>query len=230
MVDGETVVRRSRPVAGDGEGEGFEARKLDPRLPRGGVGMAMAARCLMALGFIGLISGGCTPKPETVLVVQSISAVDTDGEPVGELFSDVCQGSPDQCVVRPDLALVSMSVQAENPYTDLSRFGDIVIERYRVTYVRADGRNTPGSDVPYPFDGAVNFIVPVEGSATSQQIMVVRPQGKLEAPLRNLAGGGSAIVISAIAQIDFYGRQVVGDRSVSARGFLNITFADFANQ
>jgi hypothetical protein len=67
-----------------------------------------------------------------------------------------------------------MSVQAEDPYTDISTFGDIVVERYRVTYVRADGRNTPGSDVPYPFDGAVNFIVPVEGSPTSQQIMVVR--------------------------------------------------------
>jgi hypothetical protein len=184
----------------------------------------------VAVALAAIVSAGCTPKPETVLVVKSISAVDTDGEPVGDLFSDVCQGSPRQCVVRPDLALVSLSAQAENPYTDLSRFGDIVIERYRVTYVRADGRSTPGSDVPYPFDGAVNFIVPVEGPQTGQQVTVVRPQAKLEAPLRNLAGGGGAIVISVIAQIDFYGRQVVGDRSVSARGFLNITFADFANQ
>lgn len=191
---------------------------------------ALIRHRVAAVALAAIVSAGCTPEPETVLVVQSISAVDTDGEPVGDLFSDVCQGSPYQCVVRPDLALVSMSAQPENPYTDLSRFGDIVIERYRVTYVRADGRNTPGSDVPYPFDGTVNFLVPAEGPQTGQQIMVVRPQAKLEAPLRNLAGGGGAIVISVIAQIDLYGRQVVGDRSVSARGFLNITFADFANE
>ena len=59
--------------------------------------------------------------------------------------------------------------------------------------------------------------------------MVVRPQAKVEAPLRNLAGGGGLIVVSVIAQIDFYGRQVVTDQSVTARGFLNITFADYAN-
>jgi hypothetical protein len=39
-----------------------------------------------------IVSAVCTPKFETVLVVKSISAVDTDGEPVGELFSDVCEG------------------------------------------------------------------------------------------------------------------------------------------
>ena len=189
----------------------------------------LRVRGLVALALVAFISVGCTPKPETVLVVTSVSAVDVDGEPVGDLFSDVCQGSPYQCVVRPDLALVTMSAQAEDPYTDISRYGDIVIERYKVTYVRADGRNTPGTDVPYPFDGAVNFIVPALGPPTGQTFMVVRPQAKIEAPLRNLAGGGGLIVVSVIAQIDFYGRQVVTDESVSARGYLNITFADYAN-
>lgn len=187
------------------------------------------AGALAALAFAALVSAGCTPKPETVLVVNSVSAVDVDGEPIGDLSSDVCQGSPYQCVVRADLALVTMSAQAKDPYTDISRYGDIVIERYRVTYVRADGRNTPGTDVPYPFDGTVNFLVPAGGPPTGQTFMVVRPQAKIEAPLRNLAGGGGLIVVSVIAQIDFYGRQVVTDESVSARGFLNITFADYAN-
>jgi hypothetical protein len=181
-----------------------------------------------ALAFATLIASGCTPKPETVLVVNSVSAVDAAGEPVGELYSDVCEGSPSQCVVRPDLALVTMVAQAEDPYTDISHYGEIVVERYRVTYVRSDGRNTPGTDVPYPFDGTVNFMVPVAGPATGQTFMIVRPQAKLESTLRNLAGGGGAMVVSVIAQIDFYGRQVVTGKSVSARGFLNVTFADFA--
>ncbi len=190
--------------------------------------MTRVARCLVAaLALTGMALPGCTPKPETVLVVTSIAAVDADGEPVGDLFSDVCLGSPYRCIVTSDNALVTLSVQAEDPYTDLSRFGDIVVERYRVTYVRSDGRNTPGTDVPYPFDGAVNYQVPA-AVPMSHQFVVVRPQAKLEAPLRNLAGAGGAIVVSVIAQIDFYGRAVVTGDEVTARGFLNITFADFA--
>lgn len=192
--------------------------------------MTRAGRKLKAaLGVIALVLPCCTPKPETVLAVTSISAVDTDGEPVGDLFSDVCKGSAYQCAASNDNALATFHAQAENPYTDISHFGDIVVERYRVTYVRADGRNTPGTDVPYPFDGAVNFTVPVDGPPTSHPFMVVRHQAKLEAPLRTLAGGGGAVVVSTIAQIDFYGRQVVGGKSVTARGYLNVTFGDFAN-
>ena len=35
----------------------------------------------------------------------------------------------------------------------------ITVNRYRVTFRRSDGRNTPGVDVPYAFDGAVTFTV-----------------------------------------------------------------------
>ncbi len=176
-----------------------------------------------------VVLAGCTPKPETIVVIESINAIDPEGKPVGDLFSDVCKGPPPACVATNDNALVTMTARAEDPFTDISRFGDIIIERYRVTYVRADGRNTPGVEVPYAFDGAMTLRVPVDAPA-SQQFMVVRPQAKLEPPLSNLAGGGGAIVLSVIAQIDFYGRQLVTDRAVAARGFLNITFADFANE
>ena len=36
--------------------------------------------------------------------------------------------------------------------------------RYHVDYVRADGRNTPGVDVPYPFDGAITATVTADGA------------------------------------------------------------------
>jgi hypothetical protein len=175
-----------------------------------------------------IVLAGCVPRPETELQVESINALGPTGEPVGDLFSDVCQGVPPQCIVTNDNALATLITRAENPFTDISRFGDIIVQRYRVTYLRADGRNTAGLEVPYSFDGVVNFRVPVN-VAVSQQLMVVRPQAKLEPPLRNLAFGGGSIAFSVVAQIDFYGRDVVNDRGVTARGFLNITFADFAN-
>ena len=190
--------------------------------------MTRCARYGRVLALTALVAlAGCTPQPETIIVIDSINALDAEGHPIGDLFSDVCRGAPPSCVVTNDNVLVTATARAEDPYTDISRFGDIVIERYRVTYVRADGRNTPGVDVTYPFDGATNFRVPVGGFA-SQQFMAVRPQAKLEPPLSNLAGGRGAIVISVLAQIEFFGRQLVTDRAVAARGSINITFADFA--
>ena len=57
---------------------------------------------------------------------------------------------------------------------------------------------------------------------------VVRVQAKQEPPLRNLRGGGGAVAISAIADVEFYGRDMVG-HEVSAAGALSVVFADWAD-
>jgi hypothetical protein len=59
--------------------------------------------------------------------------------------------------------------------------------------------------------------------------VIVRVQAKLEPPLKNLAGAGGADVISALAQVDFYGTDNAG-RSVMATGYLNVHFADWADE
>src|SRR5688500_11746763 len=84
----------------------------------------------------------------------------------------------------------------------------ITVNRYRVDYARTDGRNTPGVDVPYGFDGA--FTVTVGSTNAEANFSLVRIQAKLEAPLRALAGGGGANVISTIATITFYGQDQTG--------------------
>ena len=52
-------------------------------------------------------------------------------------------------------------------------------------YRRSDGRNTPGVDVPYAFDGAVTFTVP-PGDDVAIPFELVRIQAKFEAPLAQL--------------------------------------------
>jgi hypothetical protein len=42
----------------------------------------------------------------------------------------------------------------------------------------------------------------------------------------NLAGNGGAIVISTLAKVDFYGKDVAG-RAISVTGYLNVNFGDF---
>jgi hypothetical protein len=101
----------------------------------------------------------------------------------------------------------------------------ITVDRYRVVYVRGDGRNTPGVDVPYPFDGAATFSVLDIGSAT---FTLVRAQAKLEPPLLALRGGGGAVAISTIAEVTFYGHDQTG-AAVQTVARIGVNFADWGD-
>ena len=105
---------------------------------------------------------------------------------------------------------------------------EITITSYRVTFTRADGRNTPGVDVPYPFDGAATGTVKVGGVQTTLQFVIVRAQAKLEAPLAALRGMGGAVIISTIAEVTFYGHDQVGNQ-VNVTGTISVNFADWAD-
>ena len=83
-----------------------------------------------------------------------------------------------------------------------SALNHITLERYRVDYVRADGRNTPGVDVPYGFDGAIR--VTIQDSPTTFGFQLVRNQAKDEAPLVFLRSNGA--IVTTLAKITFFGR------------------------
>jgi hypothetical protein len=102
----------------------------------------------------------------------------------------------------------------------------ITVYRYRVVFQRADGRNVPGVDVPYPFDGGVTFTV---GTApVSGVFSIVRAQSKLEAPLKALGGLGGDVLISTLAEVTFYGRDQVGNETTIS-GMISVNFADWAD-
>ena len=97
------------------------------------------------------------------------------------------------------------------------------IDRYRVRYVRSDGRNVPGIDVPHPWDGALTLLVSFDGE--TGDFVLVRASAKLEPPLVRLRGGGGDVVISTLAYVTFYGRDHAGAR-IEATGAITIEFAD----
>jgi hypothetical protein len=101
----------------------------------------------------------------------------------------------------------------------------ITINRYRVSYRRTDGRNTPGVDVPWPFEGAATATVT---ERTEMSFMLVRLQAKKESPLIQLARSGGAIAISTIADVTFFGHDQTG-RDVSVTGSISVNFADWAD-
>ena len=100
----------------------------------------------------------------------------------------------------------------------------ITIDRYRVRYVRADGRNTPGVDVPYGFDGS--FTATVGVGSTEAAFQIVRHIAKQEAPLGALRNG--AVIISTIGEVTFFGRDQTG-HEVTVTGRLSIDFGHFSD-
>ena len=102
----------------------------------------------------------------------------------------------------------------------------ITVTRYHVRYIRSDGRNVQGVDVPWEFDGGMTATV-TEGGANGV-LTLVRMQAKLDSPLKALANMWGSVAITAIAEVTFYGKDQAG-RAVSVSGAITVNFADFAD-
>ena len=102
----------------------------------------------------------------------------------------------------------------------------ITITRFRVEYIRADGHNIQGVDVPYSFDGGTTATI--VGGSSDVPFELVRANAKEEAPLKALAGGGGRVFISTIAKVTFYGRDP-GGNDIEASGNVSVNFADWAD-
>jgi hypothetical protein len=180
-------------------------------------------------------------KAPTFLVIDVLSAASgaRPGEFGGTLQSDVLTmvkktvGGVEQLVptVFEDLGHVELRIllkDAGNPGVEAipSALNAITVNRYNVTYRRADGRNIQGVDVPYAFDGAVTGTV--SSSPATLNFTIVRFQAKEEAPLKALVASGGRIGINVIAEVTFYGHDQAGNQ-VSQTGSISINFADWGD-
>lgn len=141
-----------------------------------------------------------------------------------------------------DVGRVTITLALKNPGAPGSpvaptAMNDVTFTRYRVVYVRADGRNQPGVDVPYAFDSAATFTARV-GAPVTAGFELVRLISKEEAPLRALCASfpfcgatpttQNTALITTIADVTFYGQDRAGN-DVSAGGSIGITFGDFGD-
>jgi len=125
--------------------------------------------------------------------------------------------------VFTDAGQASFTLQMKDTLDTPTAVNAITLTQYHVKFIRADGRNVPGVDVPYEFDGGL--AVTVSGSATVP-FTIVRVQSKIEAPLAALANNFQ--VISTIAEVTFYGHDQTG-RDVSVSGRLNVDFSNWGD-
>jgi hypothetical protein len=120
--------------------------------------------------------------------------------------------------------LVMKDAGSANP-TAATPLSDVTLTSYRVEYTRADGRNTPGVDVPHPFDGKITATVTTNTTAVG--FSLVRIQAKGETPLV-LLQNPLAGIITEFAKVTFYGTDQAGN-DVSVSGSIQIDFGNFGD-
>lgn len=175
-------------------------------------------------------------RSPVILVVSSLQAARGNATTLGStLSSDVvtlvrtpapCSATAPCSTIFGDNGSVSLIGAMKDATVSPTTNNSVTITGYHVEYRRTDGRNTPGVDVPFGFDGGVTGLVIPGGTATSIGFVIVRNAAKEESPLLQLRTSPDSL--STIADVTFYGRDVVGNE-LSATGSILITFADFGD-
>jgi hypothetical protein len=164
--------------------------------------------------------GGKSASAATTLVSDVITNITTPDPCTTAVPCPTVFGDSGSVILRAPLKDPGATV-ALQPTTN----NEVTINRYRVEYIRADGRNTQGVDVPYAFDGAVTGTIPA-GGTLSLGFELVRNVAKQEAPLAQLRTSNN--FIAAIAKVTFYGADRVGN-SVQVTGQISIEFGNFGD-
>jgi len=199
--------------------------------------LAGAAACVISLASCGseMLRTGRGPM---FLQIDNMSATAGGGSSsaAGFLLSDV-QVLVDETVngvttkvpaIFNDSATATIRSVEKNPDGTVTVIAAITLTRYHVEFRRTDGRNTPGVDVPYGFDGGLGITIG-PGNQVQVPFEIVRHQSKLEPPLKNLVAGGGLGFISTIAEVTFYGRDQNGNE-VSVTGRIDVQFGDFGDE
>jgi hypothetical protein len=194
---------------------------------------AAVAVAVLSAGCGDLATDGRSPAQLTIMSLTAASGATPDdfGSTLrSDVITNVKKTVDGQQVDVPtifnDNGTANFALILKNPTNPagVSDLNAVTINRYRVSYRRSDGRNTPGVDVPFPFDSAITFTVTADGGSTGFNL--VRHSAKQEAPLRSLVFNPD--MISTIADVTFYGQDQAGN-DVSATGSIGIDFGNFGD-
>jgi hypothetical protein len=191
-----------------------------------GSGVVIAGAVLLMLASTGCGEMTREGTASSYLVLDLLEAA-PGAEPEefgGFLHSDVLTVIDNIPGVYNDVGVVTVRLAMKDSLLSPSSTNAITITRYRVRYIRTDGQNREGIDVPFGFDGGMSLTV--SDDAVTGTFEIVRHVAKLEAPLKALLING--VIISTIAEVTFYGRDQTG-REVGVMGRISIDFGNFAD-
>jgi len=185
---------------------------------------------LISIIFVILFFNSCNSvenitQSSTILVIESLSGKDLNGDSSSDLWSDVDTNG----TVYNDNVEATISAKLINPLAEeTTYYQDAIIDQIDVSFRRPDGKDVEGVDVPYSFSQKLNVRVEVNGSSTFS-FVVIRQVAKLEAPLRDLKEGGNEGVLELIADITFYAKDVAGNRITPVTASITVWCANFAD-
>ena len=197
-------------------------------------GLCAVLAALAASGCGDVVTQGQGP---VTAVVTNLTATpgSNPGDQGNTLYSDVItyvkktvNGVEMQVpTIFSDNGAASISVDLKDPTstTGPTSTSQVTFSRYRVEFIRADGRNQPGVDVPYGFDSAVT-VTAAPGTPGTVSFEMIRHTAKTEAPLVALAN--NLQFITTIARVTFYGKDHAG-HDVIAAGQIGVTFGNFGD-
>ena len=175
----------------------------------------------LVIDTLGAIRGGSSVSTATSTLLSDVITNATSPAP--------CSSSAPCPTVFDDTGTVTLraplkDVGGSTPLLPTTN-NEVTINRVTIEYVRSDGRNVPGVDVPYPIDGVVTGTVPAGGTLTVG-FEIVRHTAKQEAPLAELRTSPNIIVTNA--RVTFYGKDRTGN-DVSVTGQIQINFGNFGD-
>lgn len=202
---------------------------------------ASAVLRMLAVAGLAAAAAGCGDairgdRSSMVLNVSSLTGQSGGGGGASTvLLSDVLVllRSPAPCTpaapcptIFNDTGTATLTLSMKNPLLTPTSNNQVTVSRYTVRFRRSDGRNTPGVDLPYDFEGSVTATIQPGGSA-AVAFELVRHVAKQESPLAQLVTNSN--VIYSTADVTFYGQDLVGN-NVSATGSMSVNFGNFADE
>jgi len=195
-----------------------------------GSGIRLAGATVLALASVSCGTQTREGTASSYLIISTLEAASgADSSTFGSgLSSDVITVKNNVPTYFADPGKVTFKLGLKDPGPSSSPVSPtqnnwITLAQYHVQYIRSDGRNVEGVDVPYAFDGGLAGTV---SGDTTLGFTLVRNQAKQEAPLQALQT--NPIVLSTIARVTFYGHDQTG-REVSVMGNINVSFANFGD-
>jgi hypothetical protein len=165
-----------------------------------------AVLALASLGFVG-----CDDAPEEGRATIAVTL--NGGSPIE---SDVSDGG----VIFEDLIAAAFLSRSYNKFITEPR-GDVIIEKYRITWERTDG----GSGVLSPREETTNFYVPINESApTNGTIRLVTWADKTGPVLAPLVGTLNTVEMRCT--VEFTAREVGTEAEVKTSVSASVHFAD----
>lgn len=188
---------------------------------------------IAALALVSCVAKENDSTSASFLVINSLTGNDLEGNAGSTtVFSDVVSSTGS---IINDSGVVSVSALTYNPLEDsvehdITYYMNVVVDQIDIEFMRTDGRNVEGVDVPYRFTQPVNMLVPVD-EMMDIPFVLIRHVAKLEAPLfalREITSQG--VVLQLVAKVTLHGKDLGGHRVAPVSGLVSVWCANFADQ